>query len=575
MKFAKLAEYLEKLEGTSSRLAMTEILAQLYKEADSDEMREVVYLCQGKLGPAYKSPDFGVADKMMLRALGEKATELFKKYGDLGLVVERLKTEKTKDQINTKGLNVKQVYDKLWEIAEAGGLGSQEKKIMLICELVNQLDPVGAKFAVKMILGKLRSGFSDMTVLDGLSWMLTGGKSLRAKIEGLYDVRADLGELAKKIKENGGIDGLKVEPVVGTPILMAKAERATTAQEIWDREARAMEYKLDGLRIQAHIKPKGSLDSARDDNRVILFSRGMEDVTSMYPDIVEGLAKQIKKDCIVEGEMIALGKKGEFLPFQETTQRKRKYDIDEMRDKIPLTIFLFDVLVVEKRNVMGERNEDRRKMLEELVTGSGNVKLITRKTAKNVSDIEDFYKQAIEDRTEGIMVKRLSGPYKPGSRDFNWIKYKKSYDKSALLDTIDAVVMGYDVGQGKRTAFGIGDFLIGVYEPKSEKYKTIAKIGTGLTDEEWKRIKTTVDQYSSFSVMPESYEVSKVMNCDVWVKPKLVVEILADEITKSPMHSSGLALRFPRLISFREKKPEDATTTDELRILFDKQRGEG
>lgn len=558
MRFAKLAEYLEKLEGTSGRLAMTEILAQLYKEADADEIREVVYLCQGKLGPAYKSPDFGVADKMMLKALGEKATELFKKYGDLGLVAQELNNES-----GSRNYGVKQVYEKLWEIAEVGGTGSQEKKQQLIRDLVEQLDPVGAKFAVKMILGKLRSGFSDMTVLDGLSWMLSGDKKLRPQIEALYDVRADLGEIAKIVKKKElGIKNYELGPEIGTPILMAKAERATTADEIWEREARAMEYKLDGLRIQAHIR----------DGEVQLFSRGMEDVTSMYPDIVEGLAKQIKKDCIVEGEMIALGKKGEFLPFQETTQRKRKYDIEEMRGKIPLTIFLFDVLVLDKTNMTNRTNMERRQELEKIVKPGDTVRLITRRVAKSVTDIEEFYKLAIEDRTEGIMVKRLDGPYKPGSRDFNWIKYKKSYDKSALSDTIDAVVMGYDVGQGKRTAFGIGDFLIGVYEPKSEKYLTIAKIGTGLTDEEWRKIKLTVDQFSSFSVKSDSYEVKKEMWCDVWVKPKLVVEILADEITKSPMHSSGLALRFPRLVSFREKKPEDATTVDELRILFDKQR---
>ncbi|MEK9200898.1 MAG: DNA ligase, partial [Patescibacteria group bacterium] len=245
-------------------------------------------------------------------------------------------------------------------------------------------------------------------------------------------------------------------------------------------------------------------------------------------------------------------------------------------------IFLFDLLVLDKTNMMNEKNEERRRMLERVLTsppapllrnerGDGTVRLIERKVAKSVTDIEEFYKQAIEDRTEGIMVKKLDGPYKPGSRDFNWIKYKKSYDKSALSDTIDAVVMGYDVGQGKRTVFGIGDFLIGVYDEKTQTYKTIAKVGTGLTDEEWREIKTRIMNYES-RIMPEEYEVMKVMNCDGWCKPKIVVEILADEITKSPMHSSGLALRFPRLISFREKKPEDATTTDELKKLFDKQR---
>ncbi|MEK9200511.1 MAG: DNA ligase, partial [Patescibacteria group bacterium] len=353
MRFARLAEYLEKLEGTSSRLAMTEILASLYKEADASEMREVVYLCQGKLGPAYKSPDFGVADKQVIKLIkrlsDEDVEKVFKETGDLGKTVEKLKE---KDAGKNSKLSVKDVYDKLWKVAETSGTGSQEGKSDQIVELLSGVDPRSAKYVVKIILGKLRSGFSDMTALDGLSWMLSGDKKLRPEIEALYDVRADLGELARLIKENDGIKGLKVEPVIGTPILMAKAERATTADEIWEREARAMEYKLDGLRIQAHIRTNkpGSFTAVQDDN-VQLFSRGMEDVTAMYPDVVEGLTKQIKKDCIVEGEMIALGKNGEFLPFQETTQRKRKYDIEEMRNKIPLTIFLFDSLVLDKTNM--------------------------------------------------------------------------------------------------------------------------------------------------------------------------------------------------------------------------------
>lgn len=560
MKFAELAEYLEKLEGTASRLEMTRILAELFKKTTPEEARLVAYMTQGKLGPAYRSPDFGVADKQMLKALGENAGELFKELGDLGLVAERLSNKES----GIRNYGIKEVYEKLMEIAEAGGEGSQERKQELVRGLVGSLDSVGAKYAVKMVLGKLRTGFSDMTVLDALSWMIGGDKKLRPEIENMYNVRADLGEIAERVKRDNGVKG-KIEPEVGTPVLMARAERAKKANEIWERNGKcAVEYKLDGLRIQAHIK-KAS---------ITLFSRGLENVTGMYPDVVEGLKKQIKKECIVEGEMIAMNRGGKFLPFQETMQRKRKYDIAEMSKKVPLEIFLFDVLCIDGKNLIAKGNEERREILKKLVEQGGTVKLMKRKIATSINQIEEFFEEAIADGTEGIIAKKLDGPYQAGARDFNWIKYKKSYHESALADTVDVVVMGYDVGQGKRSGFGIGDFLAGVYQPKADKYLTIAKIGTGLTDEEWREVRAKCEVLST-KERPGNYEVTKQMECDYWVKPELVVEIQADEITKSPMHTAGYALRFPRLISFREKKPEDATAASEIERMYTLQKKGG
>lgn len=556
MKFNELAKYLQQLESTTSRTEMTKILAEVFRQSTPEDARLIAYLSQGKLGPPYANPDMGVADKMMLKALGDKAPELFKEKGDLGLVAQELSQGKG-------DLSIGEVHQKLTEMAQSAGTGSQEKKQKLIAELLSELDSQSAKYAMRIILGKMRTGFSDMTVLDSLSWMIKGDKSLRPEIERMYNVRADLGEIAKKIKENPKPE--KIAPKIGIPILMARAERSSSAEALWERNGRcAVEYKLDGLRIQAHIK----------NGKVLLFSRGLEEVSSMYPDIVKGLSTQVKKTAIVEGEMIALAPSGKFLPFQETMQRKRKYDIEAMSGKIPLTIYLFDALVVDGENIMDKPNDQRRKTLEEIVKegdGMGTVRLMNRILVESISDIEKYFIKALADGTEGIIAKRLTGPYQAGSRDFNWIKYKKSYDKSALSDTIDAVVMGYDVGQGKRAGFGIGDFLIGVYDPKQDRYLTIAKIGTGLTDDEWRRMKREVDEIKA-NEKPINYEVQKVMTVDVWAMPKIVVEVQADEITKSPMHSSGLALRFPRLISWREKKPEDTTTVSELQSMIEMQK---
>ncbi len=492
----------------------------------------------------------------MIRTLGEKAERLFKQKGDLGLVAQELGRGKG-------NLTVREVHEKLMEITTASGKDSQSKKQQLIKELLARLDGLSARYVVRIILGTMRPGFSAMTLLDSLCWVLVGDKSLRPRIEAMYNVRADLGEITKSVRQHNR--PAKIEPRLGTPILMARAERATSAAEIWERNGKcAVEYKLDGLRIQAHIQKSAS----RSQRLVKLFSRGLEDVTAMYPDVVEGLQRQIKQDCIVEGEMIAVGPDGKFLPFQETVQRKRKYDVAAMAGKIPLTTYLFDVLVVDGKGVMSQPNQERWEVLKQLVEEGRQVKLMPRQEARSEIEIEKFFTKAIADGTEGIIAKRLHGPYQAGSRDFNWIKFKKSYGESALADTIDAVVMGYDVGQGKRQQFGIGDFLIGVYQPKTDKYFTIAKVGTGLTDEEWQHMASNLKSQITSS-KPESYDVKKEMSCDYWVRPKIVVEVMADEITKSPMHTTGLALRFPRLISWREKKPEDTTTIDEVRKMYE------
>jgi len=574
MYFAELAEYLDRLEKTASRLEMTRILAELFSKVTPEEGKIIAYLSQGLLGPKYNNPDTGMGDKQVVKALillDSDVEKIFKETGDLGKTVEKIKSQITnnKSQTNLK-LQITNVYGRLVQIAKVGGSGSVDEKSRLLGELIGDLDSVGAKYAVKMILGKLRTGFSDMTVLDALSYMIAGDKSLRENIEQIYNVRADLGETVRLIKSQDALKTLKIDPVVGMPVLVARAERAKTVAEIWERNGvSAAEHKLDGLRIQAHVF-KSEILNSKFQTEIKLFSRGMENVTAMYPDIVEGLSKQIKVDCILDGEMIAVGEDGKYRPFQETVQRKRKYNILEMMESVPLKYYVFDVLSAGGKSFLEEPNEKRWNKLESIVSVSvrgDTIKLMPRIIVKSEKGIQDFFDEALGEGTEGIVVKKLDGTYKSGSRDFTWIKYKKSYDESAMADTIDAVIMGYDVGQGKRVGFGIGDFLIGVYDDRAETFKTIAKVGTGLTDEEWKQVKLSVDS-CQLPVKPESFDVSKSMEVDVWCKPKIVVEILADEITKSPMHTSGLALRFPRLVSFREKKPEDATSIGELNRLF-------
>jgi DNA ligase-1 len=298
----------------------------------------------------------------------------------------------------------------------------------------------------------------------------------------------------------------------------------------------------------------------------------------MYPDIVEGITKQMKADeMIIEGEAIGFDAKREsFLPFQETVQRKRKHGIEEKAKEIPLRLFVFELLYADGKNYMQTPFERRRKEIAQVIATKNEVKkdvilIADHEVTDDAKKIELVFEEAIEKGLEGILAKKLDGTYRAGAREWNWIKFKRSYS-SAIDDTVDCMVMGYDYGQGKRTDFGIGAFLVGIYDEKNDRFLTVSKIGTGLTDEEWREMKTRAGKFKT-DTQPALYEVNKLMNVNVWIKPGIVVEIKADEITKSPMHTAGLALRFPRLVRFRDdKRPEESTSLKEMERMFQGQK---
>ncbi len=592
MKFSQLAHYVEEIEKTSSRLQITHLLAELFKKLSVEEIDKTIYLLQGRVSPLYEAIEFGTAEKMIIRSslhalhLEKKYLEKeYKKIGDLGQTVEHFK--KIYSSFEKKDLSILEVYESLYELAKKSGPGSQEMKINILARLISQLDPLSCRYLVRIPTGTLRLGFSDMTVLDAFSWTVKKDKSLRPLFEKAYHVRPDLGYLGKKVKEKGEKIG-KIEPTLFTPILMMRAERLSSGKEIIDKIGKsAIEPKYDGFRLQVHYK--------KNQHVVKLFSRNLEEVSAMYPDVVEGVKKEVvAREAIFEGEAIGYDpSSGSFLPFQETVQRKRKYDIAEKAKEIPLKLFVFDMLYLNGKTLLCRPFIERRKALLAL-TKSTNVHTHTVFiTHDEVSDdpkkIELMFEDALSKGLEGIIAKKLQGIYQPGARGWNWIKFKRSYS-AKINDTIDCLVMGYDFGKGKRAGFGIGAFLAGVYDEKKDVFVTIAKIGTGLSDEEWRELKKRGQKYKT-EKKPAFYNVDKQMEVDVWIKPKIVVEIKADEITRSSVHTAGrilkktksgnafevdepgYALRFPRLERFREdKRVEDTTTLKELKKLFHSQK---
>lgn len=596
MKFAQLALFIEKIESTSSRLSITHLLAELFQKLSVDEFDKTIYLLQGRVAPLFDPVEFGMGEKNVTKAVAlalhveRKFFETeYRKIGDLGMTVEHFK--KQFSSFEEKSLSVVEVFKALDLLARKSGPGSQDAKSNLLAQLIRELDPLSCRFLVRIPIGALRLGFSDMTVLDAYSWMLTKDKSLRPVIEKAYHVRPDLGYIGAVLREKGEKGLHTIRPQIFTPILMMRAERLSSGAEIVAKLGMsAIESKYDGFRIQAHYRKTKNTAEVR------LYSRNLEEVSFMYPDVVEGIKKQTKaKEVVFEGEAIGYDlKTGRPLPFQQTTQRKRKYDIEEKAKEIPLKFFVFELLYKDGKSYINEPFSQRRKVLVDSVHTTGKLAIDTVLVAKeklsdDAQEIEQIFDTALSDGLEGIIAKKLNGVYQPGARASNWIKLKRSYS-SKVDDTIDCLVMGYDAGKGKRTSFGIGAFLVGVLDEKQGRYKTIAKIGTGLTDIEWKELKKRSDKFKS-TKQPSAYDVDKQMGVDVWVNPAIVVEIRADEISRSSVHtagrtmkktksgnalevdSPGYALRFPRLERFRDdKKADDATSLDELKKMYKAQK---
>ncbi len=587
MKFHELAKYLEILEKETSRNAKTQVLAKLFLHASSKDIGDICYLLQGRVAPLYEPLEFGIADKMMLKAISialkmeqVAVQKEFKTIGDLGKAAERLMLKVTDAKVSR--LSVNEVFGKLKKLAETTGIGSQEGKIKILSELIDQSDPLSARYLVRIPLAKLRVGFSDMTILDGLSWMLTGSKKARKVLEEAYKVRPDLGVLARTVKEKGVAGLSHLQPVPGTPILMARANRLTSADEIILKIGRAaIEYKYDGLRLQVH----------KNGQQVWLYSRNLEDMTEMFPDIKAAVLEQIMVDEVIfEGEVVAHNPQTQvFMPFQETMQRKRKYDIETKAAEIPVILFAFELLFCDGKNYINQPYEERKKKLKEIIRKGNVIEYAKEEIASNSETIEKMFNESIKLHFEGIIAKRLNGVYEAGMRGWNWIKFKKAMD-TKLADTLDVLVMGYTKGQGKRTSFGVGQFLTGVWDSKLRKFVTVTKIGTGLSDEQFKEFYQRATKLQ-VAEKPAEYEVDKLLHPDIWLKPKLVVEVSCDEITRSAVHTAGrmmqpsksgtaqevkipgFALRFPRLVRFRDdKRADDVTTVKEVEQMFELQR---
>ncbi len=564
--FADVAEVFDKLEKRSGRLEMTDILAGLFNKTGTQEIDKLAYFIQGIMLPPYMDVDLGLGEKFAIEAIaassGYSKTKVesdYKKSGDLGDTAEKLLEKRKQTALLTSDMDITYVYDVMMKISTSSGQGSQEQKIKYLTELLNNASPVEARFLVRFVLGKLRLGVGDPTILDSLSVSRTGNKSLREEVERAYNVCADMGLVAKIFYEKPeSIKKFHVQPF--KPLMPALAERLSTPNAIIEKIGKCgVEMKYDGFRLQCHKKG----------DKVELYSRKLERMTHMFPDVVEAVRNLKNDEMIFEGEALAYNtKKKRYFSFQQTMHRRRKHGIAEASKEFPLNVFVFDILYLDGKDLTNEPYKERRNIVKKLFKNK-ILKPSKSRVVASSKTLEKMFKSSISKGLEGIMAKDLNSPYTAGKRKFAWIKLKKSYGKT--VDTIDGVIVGYYLGHGARAEFDFGGVLMAVYNSDTGMLETVAKVATGFTEEEMVNIGKMLEKIKT-KKPPKNLDYN--IEVDFWVEPKYVIEVAFDEITVSPMHTAGgkgkgYALRFPRIVRMRDDKgANEITTSHEIEQMY-------
>ena len=579
MKFSQICDSFDKMDNTTKRLELTDILVDLLKNTPVEIISKVVYLIQGKLRPNFEGVELGIAEKLAMKAISksagitiEKIIENYNLGGDLGVTAANLLKQKTQTTFATETITLERVYDTLLKIAKLEGRGSQDMKIKYVSSLLNDAKPIEAKFILKILLGTLRLGIAENTLMDALAIAFTEKKENRELIEDAYNVSSDLGHVSEIIAMQG-IEGIKkFQITLFNPVRPMLAERVKNEYDVLEKFQGefAAEYKLDGERAQIHKKG----------NQVIIFSRSLENITQYYPDIVEKIPDAIiSNECILEAEVVAINEStGNFLPFQELMHRRRKYKVDKAVSDYPINVNFFDVLYFDGKKSIDLPYSERRNTLEKIVRENKFAKIVPMSIIKNATNVLEVLENSINSGCEGLMLKMLQAPYRAGIRGSNWLKLKREYQNN-LADSLDLVVVGAFFGKGRRTG-KYGTLLLSTYNSNDDTFPSVCKVGTGFTDESLDQLYQLL---SANVILKKHSKVESEMDADVWFEPNLIIEIIASEITLSPIHKtgldmlrkgSGMALRFPKFTGRirTEKNVNDASTDEEIIALYKSQK---
>lgn len=551
MMYEKLVELYDALDSTTKRLEKTAILSDFLKmvgDIDPENLPVVTLLSLGRIFPTWSEEELGIGSKLLMKAIGlvvgvteEEVEDQVRDSGDIGAASQELFKRKVQSTLFMQHLSIDKVHQNLVKIADISGGRSQYKKLEILRELLSSASPEEAKYITRTVLEELRVGVGEGTLGDAISQAFNVPKET---VDRAHMLTNDLGLVAKTAREEGveGLDKLTLKP--GKPVKHMLAQLSPGYKESIKEMGYALcETKYDGIRVQIH----------REGDDINLFTRRLENISNAVPEITEYIKKSIKPaNFIVEGEIIVT-KDGKPISFQYILQRvRRKYEIDRLREEIPLTLYLFDVLYYEKPT-LDEPFKDRRKLLEEIVEViPGKLELSKQvKVTPETSDLAlNLFNESIEEGHEGVMLKDPNAPYTPGLRGKRMVKWK------ATPETLDLVVVGGTYGKGRRANL-IGSFLLALQDENKE-LKTLAHVATGLDD------KTLLE----LSKMSEPLITRKVGR-KVEMVPSIILEVAFSEIVKSPEYESGYSLRFPVVKRIRtDISIDDIDTVERVESMF-------
>ncbi len=575
-------EVYEKLEATTKRLEHTHIISEFLKDVSLEDLGTTILLLEGRIFPRWDEREIGIASKIMLKAISlasgdskERVNKEWKKTGDLGTVSYNLIKKKKQHTLRVHELTVKKVLKNLRDLATIEGIGTVDKKIQLVAELLTSAKANEAKYIVRTILDDMRIGVGEGSIRDSIVWAFFGEK-LKVKynkeeksidiedrkkyneyadaVQHAYDLTNDFAPVAEAAKKHG-LKGLEeMEMSIGTPLKVMLALKVDNIDEGFERCGKPadFEFKYDGMRMQIH----------RDNNEIKVFTRRLEDVTNQFPEVVDYIKKHVhEKRFIIDSEAVGYNKKtGKYLPFQNISQRiKRKYGIKKMSEEMPVEVNVFDIINYKGKSVINKPFEERKKLIKKIIKNvSKKIKVAKSIVTDNKKEVQDFYKEAIDSGNEGLMIKKLDAPYKPGARVGFMVKLK------GAKENLDLVVVKSEWGEGKRSKW-LSSYTLACRN--KDDFLEVGKASTGLKEKR--------EEGLSFAEMTDLLKplIKKEKGKEVVVKPKIVIEVGYEEIQKSPTYSSGYALRFPRVIQLRQDRdPKDISTLNMVEKFYNEQK---
>jgi DNA ligase-1 len=550
--FRSLAELCEKLESTAKRKVMIRWVSSFILQLQTEETKSAISMLMGRVFPKWDQRVLEVSWATLSTIIRKIASinndafaRAFSMSGDVGDATKIIFAEgkiRRQATLSQKRLTILEVQHIFKTIAETTGTGSREKKERLLRTLLGSASPLEAKYIVKILIGEMRTGFHEGLMELAVSQAFNVPPQL---IQTANMFTGDIGEVATIAKTEGKDGLMRLKLNVTRPIKPMLAQTATTVAEALEEHGgqTALEYKLDGARIQIH-KLK---------DVVKIFSRRLSDVTASLPEIVELIQNEIKADEIVlEGEIIAVGKNGSPMLFQHLMRRFRRIrQIERATVEVPVRLYLFDALHVDGQSFIDKPYANRRKKLAEV---AGAIPLTKQIITQNVGVAEEFLRKAIEAGHEGLMAKRLDSLYTPGVRGKRWLKIKKA------LEPLDLVIVAAEYGYGRRHGW-LSDYYLAAQDKETGKLVTVGKTFKGLTDAE---IVEMTKQLNHLTVRKEGYKVI--------VMAKIVVEVAYNEIQKSPKYECGMALRFARITRIRDDKGlEEVDSIQKVREIYERQ----